>query len=349
MTKDTAQQQRSWWVFAETVPGASHLAQDIPNQDAFRVEPETPLNTPFVATLADGHGDGRHCRSKTGAIIATWTATTVLVDFLKAQERSPSIERNLRKIAYESLPREIVKGWTKSVYRDLEKTPLRREEFALRQHQATEQIIDDVLDNPLIAYGSTLLAVAVTNSELVAIQLGDGDILLAGADGIIRRPFADTAHGSDDVWLETDSLSATDAWRQVKVAVLPNSVEVPQMLLLSTDGYRKAFADEDAYEKVMPDFLAAVRIDGGESMQRSLADILSRTSARSGGDDITVVFACNAAAINTYDWLPHSVDRSIPLTEDLPSDLTLSETASQANNADLVTGDTMTDHTSEQL
>jgi hypothetical protein len=295
-----------WQVFAASVPGASHLASEIPNQDALRVEPDKPSRPPFVATLADGHGDSRHCRSDRGARFATWAATVVLVDFLKVQERSVAFERHLKKVAQDSIAREIIKEWTKSVFRDLELSPLETLEFSSHGNPPRPDIIKEVVNNPLLAYGSTVLGIGVTDSEVIAVQLGDGDILVAGPDGNIYRPFPDTAHQADDLWMETDSLASEDAWRQVKVTVIPIDPQLPLVLLLSTDGYRKAFLDEEAYEKVIPDFLAVVRSQGHDHMQNTLGDILSRTSMRSGGDDITVVVVCNGPAIDTHGWVPHS-------------------------------------------
>ena len=52
----------------------------------------------------------------------------------------------------------------------------------------TVESLNDVID-PVIAYGSTLLAGLLTSRTLVLVQIGDGDILSVDASGVSSRPF----------------------------------------------------------------------------------------------------------------------------------------------------------------
>jgi hypothetical protein len=121
----------------------------------------------------------------------------------------------------------------------------------------------------------------------VAVQLGDGDVVAAGADGVARRPVPPDGR---NVGGRTTSMCLVDAAESFRITALDHAGRPPALVLVATDGYGNAFADPRWPEQVSRDLLALDRRHG----RRAIAEALPRwvrESADVGGDDTTVAVA----------------------------------------------------------
>lgn len=265
--------QTEWQVVGQSVRGATHERNGLPNQDAIRWLPSSGRGSSVVLAVADGHGSARYPRSHTGANIAVETATKLLDDFLNSQADARNL--SLIKDAIEEwLPRTLVRNWTQAVAENLKAEPLSPDEYACVG-----------LADEAVAYGATLLAAAVTERFAVYMQLGDGDILTVSDRGVVSRPLS-----KDDRLLgnETTSLCAPEAWRDFRVSFQLLRRSHPALILLSTDGYPNSFRDESGFLQVGSDLLNMIHEHGLAKVKDSLAGWLSDSTHAGSGDDVTL-------------------------------------------------------------
>lgn len=262
--------QTEWQVVGQSVRGATHERNGLPNQDAIHWLPSSGRGSSVVLAVADGHGSARYPRSHAGAKIAVEIATSLIDDFLKSQDNL-----SLIKDATEDwLPRTLVRNWTEAVAEDLKLDPLSPDEYASV----------GLADGP-VAYGATLLAAAVTERFALYLQLGDGDILTVSDAGVVSRPLT-----KDERLLgnETTSLCAAEAWRDFRVSFQLLRQSHPALILLSTDGYPNSFRDESGFLQVGSDLLNMIQEHGLAKVNDSLGGWLSDSTRAGSGDDVTL-------------------------------------------------------------
>jgi hypothetical protein len=286
--------ESQWRVIGHSVRGASHVRAGLPNQDAIRWLPESGTGLPLVLAVSDGHGSARCFRSDVGARLAVETATQVTQEFLDSLPDSLNLSA-IKRWAEENLPRAIVHRWKDRVADDIFAHPLPKAN--LDRLEANEDVTKrrQVVLDPLLAYGATLLTVLVTESFILYLQLGDGDILTVSEAGEVSRPPlpADARLFAN----ETTSLCSRDAWREFRSHFQVLSGSPPALILVSTDGYTNSFRDEAGFLQVGADFLALIRADGLDAVHESLESWLSEASRNGSGDDITLGILCRTGAL----------------------------------------------------
>ena len=169
--------------------------------------------------------------------------------------------------------------------RHLDKTPITPEELDLLEERRDAKARRSIENDPHLAYGATLLCVLVTESYIVYLQLGDGDILTVSEEGVVTRPIL---RDSRLIANETTSLCMRKAWREVRVSFQTLYGPRPALILLSTDGYANSFVDDEAFRKVGSDILDILRTDGAEVVEDNLSTWLADASEAGSGDDISM-------------------------------------------------------------
>lgn len=273
-----------WRVLGASVRGATHARAGFPNQDALAWLPTTGTGWPLVLSLADGHGSPRSFRSAAGARLAVEVVLRELSTFLGSLGDGQDLEQ-LRHLGKDLLPQAIVSQWGVAVAEALAQHPLQETELERLEAEAGVGARQTVEASPLLAYGTTVLAAAVTPFALLYLQLGDGDLLVVSPAGKVSRPLPKDARLLAN---ETTSLCMPEAWKEVRLAIHPLAWAPPALILLATDGYANSFRDETAFHRVGPDLVDLLRSDGWEAVQASLPQWLTETSEAGSGDDITV-------------------------------------------------------------
>jgi serine/threonine protein phosphatase PrpC len=299
----------SWRVIGKSVQGASHVRGRIPNQDAIRWFPSAGNQLPLALAVADGHGSAKHVRSKQGADLAVQETTAVLSEWLDGLAEDDRRLAEAKSIATEKLPAEIEKRWKKAVEHHLQENPLSAEEAATGG-------IAGMADNgapsgdedPYSLYGATLLAVAVTPQFILYLQLGDGDILVVSRVGEVGR-----AIERDERLIanQTTSLCQSDAKDQFRVRLQP-CVEMPALVIVSTDGYSNSYQADEDFLQIGPDILRFMRDEGADALEAALEGWLDDTSRNGSGDDITVGIIANLQALADRGEEPRDRDARAP-------------------------------------
>jgi len=321
-----------WHVIGQSVRGASHVRADLPNQDAISWRPPSRSGPPLILVVSDGHGSAKSFRSDRGSKFAVAAAADLMQELVSGQPDAHNLSM-VKRVAEERLPNELVRRWQSAVDQDLAAHPFTELELAKLAQQRGERSGKEVVGNPRLAYGATVLGVLVTWSFLLYLQLGDGDILVVADDGTVTRPLArDTRLIAN----ETTSLCMSKAWREVRVSFQANYGVLPALIMASTDGYANSFVNDDAFRKVGSDILAIMREDGVQLVEESLPDWLGEASAAGSGDDISLGILYRADAVRPQSGSAASSEEAVVLSDAEPSTSTGKGVVAPALNTELV-------------
>ncbi len=269
-----------WRAVGCSVRGAAHIRKGIPNQDAWGAWHGiggTPL---ALGVVADGHGSSRCVRSATGARIAVESAHRVVEELAKRLLRSPSIVPDV--------PRLLIEEWRERVADHLIEHPLTEKDLPESLPPHTRR---DLALNPVNAYGTTLLVCIAAPSRIIAVQVGDGDVLAVGGDGQCKRCVASDL---DSIGNETHSMCELDA-SVFRIGVLelepgdrgPSAVN-DSIVLMSTDGISNAFRSDVDFYQLATDLHADVRRRPLDEVAADLPGWLADYSKLGSGDDVTL-------------------------------------------------------------
>jgi serine/threonine protein phosphatase PrpC len=275
-----------WLCTGKSVRGAAHDRSGLPNQDAIAWYPESRTGAPLILAVADGHGSAKSFRSDRGARFAVNTAIEVIHEFLLADVSgniNTSIVKNMEDMVKRLLPTKITDRWKDIVRADVEKHQFTNEEKTNLLTKEGEKGLNSIDDNPFLAYGATLLVVAVTDSFILYLQIGDGDILRVDEDGKTTKPLVRSA---DLIGNETTSLCMHNAWNQFQIVVEKQNVSTPKpaLILLSTDGYSNSYASDREFFKIGGDYLQEIREIGIDLVEQQLSELLKGISSGGSGD-----------------------------------------------------------------
>ena len=296
---EPAGREPEWVVVTASAKGASHAATGAPNQDA--VAAERAGTAGVVAAVADGHGHSRHLRSGRGSRIA------VLVGCQVAQELAGRIERDgllsasadaaqtagqLQSLVEEFCVPAVIERWHDAVLADVRADPFTEAEQAHR-HAG---------DDPVIAYGSTLLLGLTLGDWLLLAQIGDGDVVgvLAGGACILPVPADPQLDG-----LVTTSLCGSDPRRDFRVAVVSTRRKPLLAVLLATDGYGNAQVVEDWPAAFSADLAWMLRDRDVNWLAAQLPSWAARCASPDGSaDDTTVALMVSPTAARLRPGMP---------------------------------------------
>jgi len=251
-----------WTAIGSIVSGAIHIRQKMPCQDAIHVHTAPDY---VVACVADGHGSSSCPHSDEGAKAAVEVAGQLLTSMLERGLDTTTL--SAQKDIW--LPKQIETQWNETI----------RNLHAKNERETTEPF-------PYILYGTTLLALAATETFIFVLQIGDGDILMMDSSGV-ARPLLPT---EEKVGEDTESLCLVDAWKYVRTQIIPwNATDGAPMFLLSTDGYANSFADSAGFYKAGVDFLQLWQEEGLDYLSENLEGWLRISSDKGSGDDISLV------------------------------------------------------------
>lgn len=263
-----------WQVIGEAVQGAQHIAQGRECQDWIDW---CSTKTYHILAVSDGHGSSYFGRE--GARIAVEVAINVFEDVIRQRQLLQENYNVLR----EQLPRSIVRRWRQKVLDWYHHSG----EYVLPPNDAGNSDKSDkgLTEQEIIRqFGCTLITVALSGQVICYLQIGDGDILAVSPDRQVVAPLPD-----DDLLIanETTSLCLPSAELYFRFRIIPFGVFLPQLIMVSTDGYVNSFATREDFEQAALDYLDILSkryVD----VSQSLSKWLQETSAKGSGDDIAV-------------------------------------------------------------
>ncbi len=334
--------QIEWRVISETVPGASHLRAGTPNQDSILFVRESSRGLPILVSTADGHGSPKCFRSDFGSQFAVKKSAQIVGEFLD-ERRGRFDLAEIESKGKEYLPKEFVKKWRKTVEYHLKNNPFTEEEFKKLEEKSSADARKLVEENPLLAYGTTSLTVAMEEEFVLYLQLGDGDILNATVAGEVTKPLSEDARLLAN---ETTSMCLPKAENDFRFFVQKISAEAsPAMILLSTDGYLNSFSNEAGFFQAATDILEMLRAENGFSdVSDNLKAWLEEATKMGSGDD------CAVAIVYRPDLLkkPEKIEQSEKIettTIEMPPSKETSQAIAALTDSETVTPEDLEDVT----
>jgi len=167
-----------WDIIGKTVLGNSHKRHNLPNQDSIFYWKKGI----FFLSISDGHGSKKYFRSHTGSRLAVFAAEKVIKEFTEKIDNSTNLS-SIKESAELRLPQSIIREWEKNVRNDLKSNPFEERELTSLEKNEGITVRKQLENNPFIAYGATLLSVFITDTYILYLQLGDGDILIVSEEG----------------------------------------------------------------------------------------------------------------------------------------------------------------------
>lgn len=285
-----------WTALSASVQGASHEHRGQGNQDAVRLKNPSGADDVLLIAVADGHGSTRSFRSDLGSAMAAECALRELSRLIRRLGPNAPLSR-VRNQANIRWPAALIAAWKSAVRADLAIHPFSQLDFAA--FPEAPPVLQPGKDLPIsayLAYGATLVTVAITPRYILYSQLGDGDILTVQSDGVVSRPLPRLHEFMAN---QTMSLCSHHAEKKFQIQVDPVRAGGPAMVMLSTDGYANCFGHDDEFFKVGADFLSYLRTEGIEFVREKLGAWLRQSSHDGSGDDITVGLATRDNAFSS--------------------------------------------------
>ena len=283
-----------WAALSASVRGASHEKNGTVNQDAVRLKNPSGRDDALLLAIADGHGSTRSFRSDRGSVLAAECALVEMERLIRRLGPDAPISR-VRNHAKNRWPKDLIKAWKAAVRADVSSKPFTLLEYA--PFPDVPPVVKPGQELPLsahLAYGATLVAVAITRRYILYSQLGDGDIITVRSDGVVARPLP---RQHEFMANQTTSLCSYHAYNEFQIQVDPLRGAAPALVMLSTDGYANCFGNDAEFNRVGADFLKYLRLQGVDFVQEKLAGWLSQSSYDGSGDDITVGLAARSNAL----------------------------------------------------
>ena len=250
-------------VFNATCTGASHIRGGKPCQD-FSVSLKT--KEAAIIAVADGHGSDAYFRSDRGARFAAEAAVQCIQELL-AIYNSGLYEQgvNAAETVLKNLEKNIVDAWHNNVENDIKQ--------------------EEVDADGFMAYGTTLLAAAMTKSYWFALQIGDGKCVIINEDNSVMQPV---------IWDNRCFLNRTTSLCDVEAINLFRhfySETLPLAVFLGSDGIDDSFPINrnegylaNFYISVYRNFLE----EGLEKGELQLREILPKITLKGSSDDVSV-------------------------------------------------------------
>ena len=266
------------YLYGISVRGASHIRKGTECQDSCRVE--SLSDSAAVIAAADGHGSESCPFSSIGAKIAVEVFCSSMKEILGSFEGSSYMLRSyLSREGNMKIPESIETEWKRRVMLDHIRNG--------REPLVSEPDADGAAGVYKL-YGTTLLGLLITTEFVFAFQIGDGDIVLTGRNGVQYAVESEKILG-----VETYSLSSAKAWKKSTVSVFPSPEQdqLPYMYIMSTDGMVNSHRSQKDFEKTCMDYYDIAVKYGFGMVSSGLEGWLSETSRLGCGDDITLVMA----------------------------------------------------------
>ena len=263
-----------WTTLSGTTIGSVHVRDQLPLQDAVLTWSDHDSGQAVIA-VADGHGHKLHFRSDTGSALAAVSAVEELRRMLPQLHALDGPDHG--EAAVDLVHRSaaaLVDTWVTKVQHHLEANP----------YSAAEQEMG-AADDPLRAYGTTILAAAAAGDLIAFLQIGDGDSVFVSSYGEAARPLPEDP---DLDGLHTSSLCQPRPLDALRVAVVDARVDDVALVFLCTDGFGRSRVDADGWwRQTGEQLLEFSRSRGLHWIREQLPEWLAEP-ALIGGDDTTM-------------------------------------------------------------
>ncbi|MDR0601467.1 MAG: protein phosphatase 2C domain-containing protein [Treponema sp.] len=294
--------------FSATATGISHSKRGKGCEDFSLHYPpyQNKSGVPLVLTVvADGHGDDNCFRSAKGAEFAATVTKDAVVEFVdRLKPRLMQIVKLKQwpsKDIFEKYIRDLVKHiiaeWHGKVEQDYTDNPVTAEELVhVEEKYQKRYTAGQDLHH---AYGTTLIAAAITKNYWFGIHIGDGRFTALYKDGTFAQPVP----WDERCYLNvTTSICDDDALESARIRYVPESKNLPVAVFLCSDGIDDNYPVEEN-EKHLYKLYRTIALtfaeDGFDSTCGQLKDLANSFATKGKGDDTSIAGIIDMEAVKT--------------------------------------------------
>lgn len=271
--------------FNLSAQGASHIKKNKECQDASESYFDEKM---AIAIVCDGHGGDDYMRSAVGSTLAAAVAKKNIINFLNAITKEQfwaKPENNMK-----NLEASIINGWNEAIYMHFAQNPFTEAELSGISEKARKKYTQDVRIES--AYGTTMIAVAMTKEFWFGIHIGDGKCVAVNPEGKFVQPIP----WDPKCFLNaTTSICDSDALERFRYFY---SEKLPAAVFVGSDGIDDCFSNNEQLHNLYKTILYSFGTSEFENAKNDLRDYLPRLSAKGSGDDVSI------AAMFDFDIVP---------------------------------------------
>ncbi len=275
--------------FNISIQGYSHIKNNKECQDYSTSFSDESM---AIAITADGHGSPIYLRSAKGAEFATTSAEKNIKHFVKNINKKQFLKN--QDALLNKLEQSIINDWNQLVINDWKQHPFTRAELSTidvkmadsytlaetQYHQPHQRY--NAEKTIVTAYGTTLIATAVTKDYWFGIHIGDGKCATIHSQGDFLQPIP---------WDERCFLNITTSMCDTNV--LNNfrhfaSEHIPVAIIACSDGIDDSFNTDEQLNQLYKTILYSFANTDFEEAKNNLQDYLPRLSAKGSGDDVSI-------------------------------------------------------------
>lgn len=271
--------------FNRTVQGASHLKSNKCCEDASASCMDDGI---AIAVVCDGHGGADYVRSAEGSRFACEIAEKNIRRFC-VQINPEELAQHSNQLL-ETLEASIIAEWNDAVKRHTEEHPFTEDELGGVSEKSKERYLHG--ERIEKAYGTTVIAVAVTETYWFGLHIGDGKCVAVSPDGRFVQPIPWDPQCFLNV---TTSICDRDAIRSFRHFY---SKKLPVAVFCASDGVDDSFRGTEPMNRFYRSLLYVFSTSSYDDAVTELTEYLPIMSARGSGDDISI------AAILDMDKIP---------------------------------------------
>lgn len=304
--------------FSQRTLGTSHKKDNLPCQDSVRSYYNDVM---AISVVADGHGSPQYFRSNLGSDFAAQAALDGIKSFIEQALQDEQALRGLlritnqeRKILFEKLIKSVYSSWYEAVFNDEQSNPLKLDmHIENLQDKYRESYLNDVShQNFTHAYGTTLIATAITENFWFGFHIGDGKCGVLFEDGTWDMPIPpddncflnSTTSICDDnaayefrLWygLKMPDGSVSD-YRygvngQGKDKIIESSTK-PLAVFIGSDGVDDSFpiGDNDIFleKQIYRPVILTFAKDGFERTEAQILELIDNLAEKGSRDDVSL-------------------------------------------------------------
>lgn len=255
--------------------GASHIRSGKECQD-FSLSDSNERYS--YAITCDGHGGDNYFRSAYGSRFAAQAASSCITELLN--DIVEGYEPNDSETMLVQLEKSIIARWNAAVWDHYESNPFTEDELAIVDEKRRKRILSGKSIES--TYGTTLIALAITEKFWFGIQIGDGKCVRILADGTFDTPIPP----NEKCFLNsTTSICDENAIEDFRHCY---SEEMPIALFCGSDGIDDSFIRDEQLFKLYATIARSFATSEYDQALAELEDYMPRLSSKGSGDDVSI-------------------------------------------------------------
>lgn len=263
--------------FHMSVQGAGHIKRGKECQDASKGFYDGRC---AYVVVCDGHGGDDYVRSGKGAEIASEIAAEKIENFIARIDAISFLKSPDKYLRI--LEENLIKTWIERVHEDYAQNPFTPEEIKSVSERMRQRCSEN--RRMEVAYGTTLLAIAMTEDYCFGIQIGDGKCVGIRGD-TFRQPIPD----NPKCFLNsTTSICDRNALSEFQHFYTRNTRKLPAAIFIGSDGIDNCFQNDEQLYALYGTILHAFATTEFETAESQLKKYLPRLSAKGSQDDVSI-------------------------------------------------------------